>query len=203
MRSEVESLLKVDRFYKTLQQIDLSAFSQAPREIELYWNVVFWFKHINLPYLWLCPYSSHLGEWISQVPVDRAPSSQPSRGPSRSAATKKEHRPCPLDSSNPKRALLLQLFRIQRLKKRGEADQHVPGRSSTDRSESLSTLIAPSEGSRELGSIPSSTAASDNQPQGKPSIKKRVADMTKDEKMRAAEQQYMKRKTARRQHAPF
>ena len=27
MRSEVESLLKVDRFYKTLQKIDLSAFS--------------------------------------------------------------------------------------------------------------------------------------------------------------------------------
>lgn len=29
MRSEVESLLKVDRFYKTMQKIDLSAFSQA------------------------------------------------------------------------------------------------------------------------------------------------------------------------------
>ena len=29
MRLDIESLLKVDRFYKTIQSIDLSAFSQS------------------------------------------------------------------------------------------------------------------------------------------------------------------------------
>ena len=60
LRSGVESVLRIDKAYKTVQQMDLSSFSQVKEEQELYWNLVFWFKYTQLPYLWLAPYVQHL-----------------------------------------------------------------------------------------------------------------------------------------------
>lgn len=65
LRSGVESVLRIDKGYKTLQQVDLSTFSQMQQEQDLYWNLVFWFKYMQLPYLWMAPYLSHL-----EGPVD-------------------------------------------------------------------------------------------------------------------------------------
>jgi len=60
LRSGVESTLRICKSYKTLHQIDLSTFSQVQQEQELYWNLIFWFKYIQLPYLWMAPYLQHL-----------------------------------------------------------------------------------------------------------------------------------------------
>ena len=60
LRSEVEGVLSIDKQYKTIQQLDLSAFSQVPEEQDLFWNLAFWFKYANLPYLWMAPYAAHL-----------------------------------------------------------------------------------------------------------------------------------------------
>jgi len=32
----------------------------VPEEESLFWNLVFWFKFANLPYLWMAPYVAHL-----------------------------------------------------------------------------------------------------------------------------------------------
>ena len=123
MRSEVESLLKVDRFYKTLQKIDLSAFSQAGREMELYWNAVFWFNQQDLDYMWLCPYTSHLGEYISTGPSDRSDKRHGHASSSRSRP--KAHRPFEVDAANPKRSILQKLFELQKLKMQDSDPQNV------------------------------------------------------------------------------
>lgn len=61
VRSGVETLLRVDKNYKTIQQIDLSSFSQDKNNEDYYWNLIFWFKYKSLPYLWLAPFLKHLG----------------------------------------------------------------------------------------------------------------------------------------------
>lgn len=64
LRNGVESLLRVCKNYKTIQQIDLSAFSQDKNNEDYYWNLVFWFKYKSLPYLWMAPFLKHLGKNI-------------------------------------------------------------------------------------------------------------------------------------------
>ena len=60
LRRKVETVLYVDKQYKTIQQLDLSAFSQVAEEQKLFWNLVFWFRYAGLPYLWMAPYATHL-----------------------------------------------------------------------------------------------------------------------------------------------
>lgn len=181
MRSEVESLLKVDRFYKTLQMIDLSAFSQAQREIELYWNAVFWFSQQDLDYLWLCPYTSHLGDFVSPVPAERSKSRQQTSSRSRP----KTHKPFDVDAAHPKRSILQKLFDLQKLRM-------------SDDGELMQTIVSSDvkpEDDHDQAQARSTMAESEVQPQDQ--MKRKVSDMTKEEKMRAAEALYSKRQRRR------
>lgn len=60
LRNGVETILKICKNYKTIQQIDLAAFSQDKHNEDYFWNLVFWFKYQSLPYLWMAPFLSHL-----------------------------------------------------------------------------------------------------------------------------------------------
>lgn len=60
LRNGVETILKICKNYKTIQQIDLAAFSQDKHNEDYFWNLVFWFKYQSLPYLWMAPFLNHL-----------------------------------------------------------------------------------------------------------------------------------------------
>lgn len=74
LRGGVQSVLGIDKQYKTLQQLDLSAFSQILEDQQLYWNLVFWFKFTQLPYIWMAPYLHHIVDTEApEGPVDQQP----------------------------------------------------------------------------------------------------------------------------------
>ena len=60
LRNGVESTFKICKNYKSIQQIDLAAFSQDKHSEDYFWNLVFWFKYQGLPFMWMAPFISHL-----------------------------------------------------------------------------------------------------------------------------------------------
>jgi hypothetical protein len=56
MRGEIENMLMMGFDLNLIHQIDLAALLQEEDAQSVYWNMIMWFKYLNLPVNWLSPY---------------------------------------------------------------------------------------------------------------------------------------------------
>ena len=56
MRGEIENMLMMGFDLNLIHQIDLAALLKDEDAQPVYWNMIMWFKYLNLPVNWLSPY---------------------------------------------------------------------------------------------------------------------------------------------------
>lgn len=107
--------------------------------------------------MWLCPYTGHLGEYISTGSSDRSDKRHGHSSSSSSRSRPKAHRPFEVDAANPKRSILQKLFELQKLKMHDSDPQNVDLGASED--------TKPEDNESESQGMRSTLADSEAQPQ--------------------------------------